>query len=187
HYKEHIADHPYDMQSQFVDGLVKDGVLRGHSDRRCFTPFLIPVGGPLPRAHHPSGRVLFAGDAGGFVNAFTAEGIYYAMISGELAAHAVASSGRSMNAGRAYERLWRAEMGVELRDAVIIQRFLFADHARVDRLVRAGRALPWIGPLIVDYAAGRLSYLDARRRVLSASPRTAARLAWLMVRKQLAG
>ena len=63
--------------------LVEAGELHGRSDRRQFTPFLIPVGGPLQPAHH--GRVLFAGDAGGFVNAITAEGIYYAMVSGELA------------------------------------------------------------------------------------------------------
>ena len=90
-------------------------------------------------------------------------------------------------AGRAYDRLWRSEIGAELRDAVLIQRFLFADHTRMNRVVRAGRALPWLGELIVDYAAGRISYGKARRRVLAASPKTAAKLAWLMVRKQLAG
>ncbi len=66
-------------------------MLHGRSDRQCFTPFLIPVGGPLPRAWH--GRILFAGDAGGFVNAITAEGIYYAMASGELAGRAIAARG----------------------------------------------------------------------------------------------
>ena len=36
------------------------------------------VAGPL---RHPGrGRVLLAGDAGGFVNGFTAEGLYYAMV-----------------------------------------------------------------------------------------------------------
>ena len=38
------------------------------------------------------GRVLVAGDAGGFVNAYTAEGIYYAMVSGDLAARAIADA-----------------------------------------------------------------------------------------------
>ena len=33
--------------------------------------------------------MLVAGDAGGFVNAYTGEGIYYAMVSGELAARAI--------------------------------------------------------------------------------------------------
>jgi len=187
HYERAVDGHPYAMQSQCVGDLVADGALHGASDRRHFTPFLIPVGGPLPRAHDASGRVLFAGDAGGFVNAFTAEGIYYAMISGELAARAAIATQQPPAAGRAYRRLWRAEIGAELRDAVLIQRFLFADHTRINRVVRAGRALPWLRELIVDYAAGRISYGKARRRVLAASPKTAARLAWLMVRKQLAG
>ena len=39
---------------------------------RNFTPFIIPVGGPLREPGR--GRVLLAGDAGGFVNGFTAEG-----------------------------------------------------------------------------------------------------------------
>ena len=62
---------------------------------RCeenFTPFHIPVGGPLRRPGR--GRVLLAGDAGGFVNGFTAEGIYYAMVSGDLAAKTVLETTR---------------------------------------------------------------------------------------------
>lgn len=187
HFHRDVDEHPYDVQSRFVAEMVVAGALDGRSDRRHFTPFLIPVGGPLRRAHHPSGRVLFAGDAGGFVNAFTAEGIYYAMISGELAATAVTGARMTPAAGAAYDRLWRAEIGAELRDAVLIQRFLFADPTRVNRVVRAGRALPWLSTLIVDYASGRVSYRDARRRVLAASPKTAAKLAWLMMRKRLAG
>ena len=187
HYRRDVDEHPYALQSRFVADLVSDGALHGRSERRHFTPFLIPVGGPLRRAHDASGRVLFAGDAGGFVNAFTAEGIYFAMVSGELAAHAAHASTSPANTGATFERLWRAEIAAELRDAVVIQRFLFADRTRINRLVRAGRALPWIADLIVDYAAGRVSYPQAKRRILAASPRTAVRLAWLMVRKQLAG
>ncbi len=87
HFKGEMPGQPYDMQQKFVGSLVGSRVLHGRSDRRHFTPFLIPVGGPLPSAHR--GRVLFAGDAGGFVHAVTAEGIYYAMVSGELAARAI--------------------------------------------------------------------------------------------------
>jgi 3-dehydroquinate synthase len=47
----------------------------------------VPVGGPVKTT--ATKRVLLAGDAGGFVNGITAEGIYYAMVSGELAADAV--------------------------------------------------------------------------------------------------
>ena len=102
---------PRHTRARALRGLT-DGTWRApwtQSDRQSFTPFLIPVGGPLPRAWH--GRILFAGDAGGFVNAITAEGIYYAMASGELAGRALAAhhDQRASNAvGHAYEHAWRS-------------------------------------------------------------------------------
>ena len=89
------------MQRRFVGELRRRGVVEGESARGNFTPFLIPVGGPLRRPGR--GRVMLAGDAGGFVNGFTAEGIYYAMVSGELAARSVVESAR-----RRPWRAWRA-------------------------------------------------------------------------------
>jgi hypothetical protein len=65
------------LQREFVSALKARAVLEGESSRAAFTPFLIPVGGPL--AHTVKDSVLVTGDAGGFVNGFTAEGIYYAM------------------------------------------------------------------------------------------------------------
>ena len=76
YYRQSVEDAPYDLQLGFVDALRRRGVLAGESVRRNFTPSLIPVGGPLREPGR--GRVLLAGDAGGFVNGFTAEGIYYA-------------------------------------------------------------------------------------------------------------
>ena len=65
------------------------------------------------------GRVLLAGDAGG-LECSTAEGIYYAMVSGELAAKSVTSRLRVHPARptRVRSRNWR-----ELRDP-LIQRYL---------------------------------------------------------------
>jgi geranylgeranyl reductase family protein len=177
HFKGEVAARPYDLQSGFVESLVQSGELEGRSDRKHFTPYLIPVGGPLPRAY--TDRVLFAGDAGGFVNGFTAEGIYYSMISGELAGRAIAATRhRPTEAGPVYQRAWRREIGAELRDSVLIQRYLFGNHARVNHVVRGGRDLPWLTTAMVDYVAGRRSYADLRRDVLLRSPGTALRLLW---------
>ncbi|HLI08593.1 MAG TPA: FAD-dependent monooxygenase [Ktedonobacteraceae bacterium] len=54
---------------------------------------VIPVGGRLHRAYRDDaqGRVLLLGDAAGLCGAATGGGIYPALISGRLAAHAVAS------------------------------------------------------------------------------------------------
>jgi geranylgeranyl reductase family protein len=178
HYREDRPGRPYAMQEAFVSSLVARGALHGRSDRASFTPFLIPVGGPLPRTW--SDRVLFAGDAGGFVNAITAEGIYYAMVSGELAGEAIARSrGRPRAAGPAYERAWRREIGAELRDAVRVQRHLFTSKARVGGAIGIAGARPDMTRRILSYVRGESSYRALRWRVIATFPRAAFRLARL--------
>src|SRR5207245_9964939 len=112
YYRHAIEASPYELQRGFVDELRARGVVAGESMRRNFTPFLIPVGGPLRRPGR--GRVLLAGDAGGFVNAFTAEGIYYAMVSGDLAARSVVEKGRARRARHVAAR-YRRGCGPEVR------------------------------------------------------------------------
>jgi len=177
HFDAAVSAAPYALQADFVSTLVARGVLEGRSDRGSFTPFLIPVGGPLPRAH--AGRVLFAGDAGGFVHAITAEGIYYAMVSGELAGQALQGrrNGSAAEAGARYDRLWTREIGAELRDAVRLQRYLFSSPARVGRAVRGAAAAGETVARILDYVRGDLSYGALRRRVILHFPAAAFRLA----------
>jgi flavin-dependent dehydrogenase len=170
YYRDEVKRPPYDLQRRFVGALSGKGVLGGASSRRHFTPFLIPVGGPLPETARD--RVLVAGDAGGFVNAFSAEGIYYAMVSGELAAAAVLEGTPTR-----YRSLWRRELGAELRDAVWIQRYLFAGPARVDALVRGAHRYPSIASGLVEYAMGSRSYGAARARLLAQLPLVGARMA----------
>jgi flavin-dependent dehydrogenase len=143
--------------------------------RENFTPFLIPVGGPLrPPAR---GRVLLAGDAGGFVNGFTAEGIYYAMVSGELAADAVLKSDPRPVADR-YCRMVDAEIGDELRDSVLLQRHLFSDRRRILAVIDGADRDRGMTKLILDFATGRLGYRALRRRMLTRSPKLAMQLLW---------
>jgi geranylgeranyl reductase family protein len=161
YYREVVARPPYEVQSAFVGELVRRGVLEGNSERSTFTPFLIPVGGP--RQVTASGRVLLAGDAGGFVHAVTAEGIYFAMVTGHLAAEAVLAHPRTASLA-GYERAWQREIGLELRESVAVQRYLFADPARIDAMVGGAGANPGLAALVGAYATGQLSYRAVRRR-----------------------
>jgi len=190
-FRERVKEHPYDLQRRFVAALRDRGAIEGESRREHFTPYLIPVGGPLGRT--AKGPVLLVGDAAGFVNAYTAEGIYYAMVSGDLAARAILEvEGAERAAGRGrdgrkrsrradrspaarYESSWKRAIGTELADARLIQRFLFSDRSRIDRVVSQARARPDIAALIVGYASGEVPYLEARRRVLARFPKTALR------------
>jgi len=175
YYRETLDDSPYDLQREFIDDLRRRRIIEGESVRENFTPFLIPVGGPLRRPAR--GRVLLAGDAGGFVNGFTAEGIYYAMVSGEHAADALLADDPRPVADR-YCRLVDSEIGDELRDSVLLQRYLFSDRRRIAAVVEGAGRERAMTRLVLDFAKGRMNYRSLRRRMLTRSPMLAARLLW---------
>ncbi len=185
YYRQSVDEAPYDVQLGLIDALRRRGVLAGESVQRNFTPFLIPVGGPLREPGR--GRVLLAGDAGGFVNGFTAEGIYYAMVSGDLAARAVLDSSPDSlpTLARRYRRACHYEIGAELRDSVLLQRYLFADCRRIARVIEGAGCEQGITRLVLDLAVGTRGYRDVRRRVLARSPLLAGRLVWERIRKKV--
>ena len=185
YYRHSVDEAPYDLQLGFVDALRRRGVVAGESVQRNFTPFLIPVGGPLREPGR--GRVLLAGDAGVFVNGFTAEGIYYAMVSGDLAARAVLDSSPDslQTVARRYRRACNDEIGAELRDSVLLQRYLFADCRRIARVIEGAGGERRLTSLILDLVVGARGYRDVRRRVLARSPRLAVRLVWERVPKKI--
>jgi geranylgeranyl reductase family protein len=179
YYRGAVEQTPYELQRELIAELRERGVMTGESVRRNFTPFLIPVGGPLRRPGR--GRVLLAGDAGGFVNAFTAEGIYYAMVSGDLAARAIietpgAPAGDRL--ARRYRGACNYEIGSELRDSVLVQRYLFANRSRMGRMITNADRHPATVRALLEYAVGRRSYGSIRRRMLTRSPQLALRLMW---------
>jgi geranylgeranyl reductase family protein len=183
YYRERVDSSPYDLQLGFIDQLRSRGIVVGESVRKNFTPFLIPVGGPLPETGRR--RVILAGDAGGFVNGFTAEGIYYAMVTGDLAARAAV---RHLTGGgdlpALYRKSWRHEIGAELRDSVLIQRYLFGDRRRIRAAVDGASRESVMIRLILDFAVGRRSYANLRRAMLARSPVLGARLLWELIRRK---
>ena len=170
-FRTSVREAPHALHEAFVAGLKKRGLLEGEADRSRFTPYQVPVGGPLRTTAR--GRVYLAGDAGGFVNGFSAEGIHFAMVTGDLAARAILSG----PSPRLYERLWRREIGAEMRDSRFLSRYVFADLARVGRLVRGVRACPPVARLLVDYATGADTYEGVRRRFVLKFPLIGAKLA----------
>lgn len=176
YYRQALSGEPYELHRSFVDYLRGRGLVQGTSSRARFTPFLIPVSGPLRRPGR--GSVLVAGDAGGFVNGFTAEGIYYAMVTGEQAARTIVDGAGRPDLADRYAAACDREIGPELRDSVVLQRYLFSSRRRVARVVEAAKAGDPVVGLLLDYATGRRSYREVRRRVLAGAPLAAASL-WL--------
>ncbi|MCY4652871.1 MAG: NAD(P)/FAD-dependent oxidoreductase [Dehalococcoidia bacterium] len=99
---------------RLCDRLVNDGKVLGMESppRRWGIPIK-----PLSKTH--AERTLVLGDAAGFAKPTTGGGIYYAMLSGKIAAEtaseALASNTFSDDALGTYEERWKAEFGSELR------------------------------------------------------------------------
>lgn len=79
-----------------------------------------------------SGRVLRTGDSAGFVDPFTGEGIYYALLSGQLAARAVAED-EPDGVARMYQAYCRRAILGELRSAWLLSRLV---HSHREALLR---------------------------------------------------
>ena len=133
HYREAIDASPYELQRAFVDHLRRPRRSRGRIGARATSRrSSFPSAG---RSRDPGrGRVLLAGDAGGFVN-----GVHGRR---HLLRDGLGRAGRPRDcrdarrgpspllAGR-YRRACDHEIGAELRDSVLIQRYLFADRRRI--------------------------------------------------------
>jgi flavin-dependent dehydrogenase len=109
------------------------------------------------------GDMLYVGECAGFQDALAGFGMRYALLSGQLAATALLEGG-----ARAYDGLWRARFGSELR-ASTVNRFLYAAfgdpgrRALASRLGRSSGSRARIKRYYANTALTALLYPVARR------------------------
>ena len=113
---------------------------------------------------HGEGWAL-VGDAGRFVDPLTREGIYYAMLTGEMLADCLAAR-RPERYGAAWTRMCGRELSWAARHARA-----FFDTRFVERLVALCDRSPTVGRVLSDLIAGRQAYRDLKRRLLLNAPR----------------
>lgn len=97
-------------------------------------------------------RVLLAGDAASLINPITGEGIYYALLSGRLAAQAALREPSTPLA--TYRTLLRTALGAHLRTTSVLARLASAGPV-LDHLVRAAAASATTADLLADLAFGK--------------------------------
>lgn len=128
------------------------------------------------RWSHPSGPVLYAGDAAGLVNPMTGEGIYYAVATG-LRAGRAAASGQHAH----YATDVRRHLGRHLRHTTVASR-LSRSSVMVDAGIDASARRPRVFDDLVEIGLGRgtitprlaggLAVALARRSTRPATPAT---------------
>ena len=167
YFVENVRGRAKEHHLAFVEQMKARGFATGESRPENYRAFPIPISGPMDRTY--TDRVLLAGDAAGMVNAFSAEGIYFAMVSGDLAADAAIAAVRAdkfdARQMSLYHQAWEREIGGELRHSVSIQRRLFTQAGRVDSLVRRAKSDPELLRLLCGYAMGFATYEQLRRHM----------------------
>ncbi|MCI0392282.1 MAG: NAD(P)/FAD-dependent oxidoreductase [Acidobacteria bacterium] len=107
------------------------------------------------------------GDAGGFVDPLTGEGIYYAIKSADLLTEAL------NNRVGDFDELWRAEFGDEMRRAAGLQhRFYrgnFAGAPLTERMVQFAQRHRGVREVLRDLVAGNQGYVGLKTRLLRSS------------------
>lgn len=157
---EHLHN-PRETLMQFINIASKNKgidlkITRSHAH-------LVPVGGLKRKI--VSDHVMLVGDAAGFVDPLTGEGIYYAMKSGLLAAVACKEAIESNDLSASflethYSKVCDEAFGKDLKIALDLT-YKFHDNLDVflNLIARSG-------PTLTDLARGDLSYRVLRRRIL---------------------
>jgi geranylgeranyl reductase family protein len=103
------------------------------------------------------------GDAAGFADPVTGEGIYYALRSAELFSE-VFLAGRPED----YEQRWRADFGAELRRASQMRRRFYGNFwgaPFTERMIKFARGHRGIQRVLGDLVAGEQGYVDLKKKL----------------------
>ena len=121
---------------------------------------------PLEKTY--SDRVLLCGDAGGFINPVSGEGIYYAMSSGENAAGIV---GEALEAGETselflsrYQRIWENDFGRDIKLLLRSIKKKLKDNEKFLKIVGSDEKL---ADMTLGVLQGRFSIHDYRWKLIS--------------------
>jgi flavin-dependent dehydrogenase len=104
------------------------------------------------------------GDAAGFADPVTGEGIYYALRSAELFAETYLSG-----APETYEKRWREDFGAELRRAAQMRRRFYGNFwgaPFTERMIEFARGHRGVKRVLGDLVAGEQGYTDLKKKLV---------------------
>ena len=110
---------------------------------------------------------VLLGDAAGFADPVTGEGIYYALRSAEIFAECYLE-GRP----ETYEQRWREDFGAELRRAAEMRRRFYGNFwgaPFTERMIKFARAHPGVKRVLGELVAGDQGYVDLKQRLMKSA------------------
>ena len=109
------------------------------------------------------------GDAAGFADPVTGEGIYYALRSAELFAESYLSG-----VPASYEKRWREDFGAELRRAAQMRRRFYGNFwgaPFTERMIEFARGHRGVKRVLGDLVAGEQGYVDLKKKLVKSALR----------------
>ncbi|HEV2836349.1 MAG TPA: NAD(P)/FAD-dependent oxidoreductase [Pyrinomonadaceae bacterium] len=109
------------------------------------------------------------GDAAGFADPVTGEGIYYALRSAELFAEAYLRGDL-----RSYETSWRADFGAELRRAAQMRRRFYGNFwgaPFTERMIEFAKGHRGVRRVLGDLVAGEQGYTNLKKKLVKSALR----------------
>ncbi|OLD64482.1 MAG: hypothetical protein AUI47_05770 [Acidobacteria bacterium 13_1_40CM_2_68_5] len=156
---------------RLMDDFLRGRYPREALDRSERYAALIPGAPSDPRAAPVQGEGwALLGDAARFVDPLTREGIYYAMLSGDLLADALLR-----RRPEEYSQAWTRVCAPELSWAAG-HGGRFFDTRFIERLVSLCAGSPAVSRVLSDLIAGKQSYRTLKSRLLLAAPRVGMQL-----------
>jgi geranylgeranyl reductase family protein len=117
----------------------------------------------FPLENTCSDRVLLCGDAAGFINPITGEGIYYAMVSGKIAADVIAEGLKSHDLSyrflSRYQSLWNDDFGKDLKALGRFNNQWGKDSEKIVRLMTRDKKF---ARLVIGVTGGQISFRKYR-------------------------
>jgi geranylgeranyl reductase family protein len=117
----------------------------------------------FPLENTYSDRVLLCGDAAGFINPITGEGIYYAMVSGYIAAGVITDGLKADDLSRRflsrYQTLWNNDFGRDLKALGRFNNQWGKDSEKIVRLMERDKKF---ARLIIGVTGGQISFRKYR-------------------------
>jgi geranylgeranyl reductase family protein len=140
----------------FIEMLKKQKILPRDFPVEDLRGATLPI---FPLENTYGDRVLLCGDAAGFINPITGEGVYYAMSSGHIAAGVIADALKAKDLSKhflsRYQKAWNKDFGKDLK---ILGRFNYQWGKDSERIVRMMTEDKKFAKLIVGVTGGQISF-----------------------------
>jgi flavin-dependent dehydrogenase len=124
------------VYKDYFNLLKKDKIIPGNLKMGQCKGGALPLS-PIEKTY--GNRVILVGDAAGFINPISGEGIYYAMSSGEIAAKTISDSLENGNTSEeflsTYQKNWNRDFGKDIKSFLKSSKSMGGDDDKIIRIV----------------------------------------------------